>query len=113
MTNMQDKTSFIVWVYLTLAILTEVAGTTAMKLSAGFTALKPSIAIFFFYALSFIFLTFSLKRLEIGFAYAIWAGLGTLLIFFIGVGFFHESLNLLKIISLLCIIVGVVGLKQA
>lgn len=101
------------WMYLLFAILLEVAGTTSMKLSAGFTHLIPSICIFIFYTLSFIFLTLSLKRLELGFAYAIWSGLGTLLIFCIGILFFHEPLTLLKALSLACIIIGVVGLKQS
>lgn len=101
------------WFYLTLAIFMEVAGTTAMKLSAGFTHLEPSIFIFVFYTLSFICLSFSLKQLDIGFAYAIWSGLGTLLIFIIGIIFFHETLTMLKMISLICIILGVIGLKQA
>jgi small multidrug resistance pump len=101
------------WLYLTLAIFTEVVATSCMKLSGGFTQLTPSVMIFVFYAFSLVFLTLSLKRLEIGFAYAIWAGLGTLLIFFIGVTFFHESLTILKTMSLFCIIAGVIGLKQA
>lgn len=101
------------WIYLTLAILAEVAATTAMKLANGFTELKPSILIFVFYALSLGFLILSLKRLEIGFAYAIWSGLGTLLIFIIGICTFNEPVTLLKTMSLLCIIIGVIGLKQA
>ncbi len=96
-----------------LAIVMEVAGTTAMKFSEGFTQLKPSLLIFIFYAFSFTFLTLSLKYLEIGFAYAIWSGLGIFLIFCIGVGFFHEPITMLKTLSLICIIVGVVGLKQS
>lgn len=106
-------TDTLAWIYLTLAIFTEVAGTTSMKLSAGFTQLEPSVFIFIFYAASLRFLTLSLKRLEIGFAYAIWSGLGTLLIFLIGVFFFREPITTLKAISLACIIVGVMGLKQA
>lgn len=106
-------TNFKAWFYLTLAIFTEVAATTSMKLSAGFTQLEPSILIFIFYGFSLAFLTLSLKRLEIGFAYAIWSALGTLLIFFIGVCFFQETMNLIKTISVGCIIIGVMGLKQA
>lgn len=106
-------TETLAWLYLTLAIFTEVAGTTSMKLSAGFTRLEPSILIFVFYGISFSFLALSLKRLEIGFAYAIWSGLGTLLIFFIGVCFFDESMTFMKTFSLVCIIIGVIGLKQA
>lgn len=101
------------WFYLTLAIFTEVAGTTSMKLSQGFTHLEPSIFIFIFYTFSLGFLTLSLKRLEIGFAYAIWSALGSLLIFMIGIYVFHEPITLIKASSLGCIIVGVIGLKQA
>lgn len=103
----------IAWFYMTMAIFTEVAGTTSMKLSQGFTQFRPSVFIFVFYGLSLCFLTLSLKRLEIGFAYAIWSGLGTLSIFLIGIYFFHEPITLLKTLSLACIIVGVIGLKQA
>lgn len=97
--------------YLILAILLEVAGTTSMKLSNGFTNLVPSICIFVFYFFSFFFLTLSLKKLEVSLAYAIWAGLGTLLIVVVGVLHFNESINAVKFISLLFIIVGVVSLK--
>lgn len=106
-------TNALAWVYLTFAILTEVAGITSMKLSDGFANLTPSILIFIFYGLSFAFLTLSLKRLELGFAYAIWSAIGTLLIFLIGVWFFNETMTVLKTLSLGCIIVGVMGLKQA
>jgi len=96
-----------------LAIITEVAATTSMKLSDGFTKIQPSLCIFLFYVLSLAFLTLSLKRLEIGFAYAAWSALGTLLIFFIGICFFQEPITPIKMFSLLCIIAGVLGLKQA
>jgi small multidrug resistance pump len=97
--------------YLILAILLEVAGTTSMKLSDGFTKILPSLLIFVFYILSFAFLTLSLKRLEVSVAYAIWSGLGTLLIAIIGVTFFHESMTMIKMISLGLVIMGVVGLR--
>jgi small multidrug resistance pump len=106
------RTKTIAWLYLTFAIFTEVAGTTFMKLSNGFTRLKPSVLIFVFYGLSLAFLTLSLKRLEISFAYAIWSAVGTLLIFVIGVYFFQETITLLKTASLILIIIGVMGLKQ-
>ena len=97
--------------YLLLAILLEVAGTTSMKLSDGFSVLLPSILIFVFYSLSFVFLTLTLKRLEVSFVYAIWSGLGTLLIAMIGIFFFHEAVTLIKILSLFMIIGGIVGLR--
>ena len=100
------------WIYLLLAIVTEVAGTVAMKLAAGFTFIIPSISIFVCYAFSLVFLTLALKRFDMGFAYAIWSALGTLLIFLIGIGYLHENLTMLKVISLALIIIGVAGLKQ-
>jgi len=106
-------TQIFAWTYLIIAIVMEVAGTTSMKLSQGFTQLTPSIFIFVFYFGSLVFLAFSLKRLQIGFAYAIWSGLGTLLIAMLGIGIFQEPITFFKAASLLCIIVGVMGLKQA
>jgi small multidrug resistance pump len=91
-------------IYLLLAILLEVAGTTSMKLSDGFNVMLPSILIFVFYSLSFAFLTLTLKRLEVSYVYAIWSGLGTLLIAIIGICFFHEAVNAIKMLSLFLII---------
>jgi small multidrug resistance pump len=104
---------FITCLYLVLAIVLEVAGTTSMKLSEGFTNLGPSVLIFVFYGFSFVFLTLTLRRLELGLAYAIWAGLGTSLIAIIGVLFFHEPMNMVKAASLLMVILGVIGLELA
>lgn len=97
--------------YLLLAIIFEVAGITSMKLSNGLSKLTPSIMIFVFYATSFIFLTLAIKRLEVSIAYAIWSGLGTLLIALIGMHFFNEPMNAIKAVSLGLIITGVVGLR--
>lgn len=103
--------SMLASVYLMLAIILEVAGTTSMKLSEGFTRLGPSVFIFIFYIFSFTFLTLSLKRLEVSVAYAVWSGLGTLLISLIGVFYFNETITLIKSLSLGLIILGVVGLR--
>jgi len=100
------------WLYLMLAIFAEVAGTAAMKYSAGFTRLIPSGLIFVFYTISFLFFAFSIKKLELGFAYATWSGLGTFLISLVGIWMFHEPATLIKSISLFCIIIGVIGLKE-
>ena len=98
------------WFYLILAILLEIAGTTMLKLSDGFTKLAPSAAMVVFYALSFGALSLTLKRIDVGVAYAVWSAVGTALIAAIGVLWFHEPLTALKIISLVAIIGGVVGL---
>jgi len=99
------------WIYLALAILLEVAGTTCMKLSEGFTKLVPSILLFVLYTLSFGMLTLALKRIDVSVAYAVWSGVGTALIATIGVLWFKEPMTALKLISLALIIIGVVGLN--
>jgi small multidrug resistance pump len=98
------------WMFLILAILFEITGTTMLKLSVGFTKLLPSVAMVACYALSFGALSLTLKRIDVGVAYAVWSALGTALIAAIGVLWFHEPLTALKILSLVAIIGGVVGL---
>ena len=84
-----------------------------MKISDGFTKLAPTLFIFIFYWLSFTFLSLALKVLPIALTYAIWSGIGTAAITVIGVIWFGEGLNAMKIISLLLIIIGVAGLHYA
>ncbi len=95
------------WILLIAAILLEVAGTTNMKLSEGFSKLVPSVLVLFFYALSIVALTFAVNRLDVSVAYAVWSGLGTALVAIIGIWFFQESLTTTKVIALVLIIVGV------
>jgi small multidrug resistance pump len=99
------------WIYLVLAILLEVCGTTCMKLSAGFTKTLPSILMFVLYGASFSVLTLALKRIDVSIAYAVWSGMGTALIATIGVLWFKEPLTALKLVSLALIIAGVIGLN--
>lgn len=99
------------WLYLVLAILLEVSGTTCMKLSEGFTKMVPSILLVVFYILSLGMLTLALKKIDVSAAYAIWSGVGTALIASIGVLWFKEPAAALKLISLGLIIIGVVGLN--
>ncbi|WP_432735315.1 DMT family transporter [Maridesulfovibrio sp. FT414] len=101
------------WLVLGLAICLEVAGTISMKFSQGFTRLLPSILLFIFYGASFTALTVALKRIDVGIAYAIWAGLGTALISILGVFFFKEPVSILKAVSVLLIILGVIGLNMS
>lgn len=99
------------WLYLILAILFEVFATTMMKLSYGLTQLIPSLLMFLGYMLSFTFLSFALKSIDMSVAYAIWCAIGIIIISTIGILFFQESINTIKVISTLLIIIGVVGLK--
>ncbi|MET0551740.1 MAG: multidrug efflux SMR transporter [Vicinamibacteria bacterium] len=101
------------WLILGAAILCEVIGTTMMKLSDSLTRwvfIPPMLA---FYVLSLLGLSVSLRTIEVGIAYAVWAGVGTLSIALIGVVFFDESVSLLKTASILLVVAGVVGLNLA
>jgi small multidrug resistance pump len=99
------------WLYLVLAIILEVSGTTSMKLSQGFTNILPSVLVFLCYGLSLSALTLALKEIDVSVAYAVWSGLGTALIATVGVLWFREPLTAIKVASLLLIILGVIGLN--
>ena len=101
------------WLLLIGAITMEVIGTTALKLSEGFTRFWPSATTVIGYVLAFIALGFVLKRMEVSVAYAIWAGLGTAMVAMVGVFFFGESMNWMKASSLILIVLGLVGLNLA
>ncbi|OQR63250.1 ligand-binding protein SH3 [Streptomyces maremycinicus] len=99
--------------YLTLAgaIAAEVAATTAMKYSEGFSRLWPSLLTASGYVVSFLLLAQTLKSVGIGTAYAIWAGVGTAAVAVIGSAFFDESLTPVKAVGILLIVGGVVVLN--
>ena len=94
-----------------LTILFEVTGTTALKLSQGFSRLAPSLVVVVPCCLSFYLLSLTLKKIEVGVVYAIWSAVGTALIATIGILWFKEPISVLKIGSLALIILGVIGLN--
>ncbi|MBV7249033.1 MULTISPECIES: DMT family transporter [Streptomyces] len=96
---------------LAAAIAAEVAGTTAMKYSEGFTRLWPSLGTVVGYLIAFTLLAQTLKTLSVGTAYAIWAGVGTAAVALIGILFLGESSNLVKIAGIALIVAGVVVLN--
>jgi len=98
------------WLMLVAAIVLEVAGTTSMKLSDGFTRLLPSVLLAVFYLFSLAALALALKRIDVSVAYAVWAGVGTVLVAVVGILWFQEPVSLLKVGSILLIAAGVVGL---
>jgi len=101
------------WFLLALAILSEVVGTLALKMSNGFSILIPSIIVVVGYGASLWFLALCLKSLDVGTAYAIWAGAGTALISIAGVFLFAEPMTVIKAMSLALVILGVFGLHWA
>ncbi|MFI6940772.1 DMT family transporter [Streptomyces sp. NPDC050418] len=96
---------------LAAAIAAEVAGTTAMKYSEGFTKLWPSLGTVAGYLLAFSLLAQTLKTMQVGTAYAIWAGVGTAAVAVIGMVFLGESTSLAKLAGILLVIGGVVLLN--
>ncbi len=99
------------WVYLLLAILFEITGTTSMKLSDGFRNPLPTLVIFVCYGISIGFLTMAVRTIDISVAYAIWSAIGMALIAMIGILWFHEPVTAWKVISLGIIVVGVISLQ--
>jgi len=108
---MSDKVPLIYWFVLAAAITLEIAGTTSMKLSQGFTRVLPSVLLYVFYTLSFALMTVAVKRIDVSVSYAIWSGVGTAAIALIGVFAFRETLTAVQIGSIVLIIVGVLGLR--
>lgn len=99
------------WLFLALAIGFEITGTTCMKLSDGFAKPKWVVGMMLAYIGCFAFLTLTVKRMEVSTAYAIWSGIGVALLSVIGVWFFRESFNGMKLAGLAAIVFGVVALR--
>ncbi|HEX4044496.1 MAG TPA: multidrug efflux SMR transporter [Gammaproteobacteria bacterium] len=110
---MNMASSFNGWLCLSIAILFGVLGTSALKLSHGLTKIKPVLCLSVFYSISFTALTFAMKYIELSVVYAIWSGVGTALVAFIGILHFKESVSVKKIGFLTLIIVGVIGIHLA
>jgi len=103
--------SWMPWIFLSIAILFEVAGTTSMKLSRGFAELLPSVGVFVFYLCSAAAVVLALRRLELSIAYAVWSGVGTALTVMIGIAYFREPLTAMKLASIAFVVIGIAGLS--
>lgn len=96
------------WLFLFLAIIGEVIGTSALKASDGFTKIVPSIIVVAGYAVAFFFLSLTLKdNMNIGVVYAIWSGVGVSLISVIGYLYYKQSLDIPALLGIALIIIGV------
>ncbi|AZG34418.1 MAG: multidrug efflux SMR transporter [Shewanella psychromarinicola] len=96
------------WIFLSVAILTEVVATSALKASDGFSRIMPSIVVIVGYVLSFYFLSLALKTIPVGIAYATWAGLGIVLITVIAWVMYGQKLDLGALVGMTLILAGVV-----
>lgn len=99
------------WLFLAVAIVSEVVATSALKASNGFTQLWPSLVVIAGYAIAFFFLSLTLRTMPVGVAYAIWSGVGILLVTLIAWFVFKQSLDIPAIIGLTLIVAGVVVLQ--
>ena len=99
------------WLFLSLAIATEIMATTALKYADGFTRPVPTVGAIIALTLSMYLLSLTLRVLPVGVAYAIWAGVGIVLISLIGAVVFGQRLDLPAIIGIALIVGGVVSIN--
>lgn len=99
------------YLYLAIAILGEVIGTSALKATAGFSRLGPSLVVVAGYGVAFYFLALALKTIPVGVAYAIWSGVGVALITLIGWAVFKQKLDTPALAGIALIVAGVVVIQ--
>jgi small multidrug resistance pump len=96
------------WIFLTIAIVSEVTATSTLKATAGFSKIWPSIVVVIGYGSAFYFLSLTLTTIPVGIAYAIWSGAGTILITLIAWIFMSQRLDLPALAGVLIIVSGVI-----
>jgi quaternary ammonium compound-resistance protein SugE len=99
------------WTWLVLAGLLEIGWAIGLKYTHGFSRLWPSVATIACMAVSFLFLSLSLKTIPIGTGYAVWTGIGAAGTAILGIVFFDEPHDWARLLCIFLIIAGVVGLK--
>ena len=99
------------WLFLSIAIVAEVIGTSALKAADGFTRLGPSLVVAVGYGISFYFLSLALRGIPVGVAYAVWSGVGIVLISVIGWLAYGQSLDGPAALGIALIVAGVVVLN--
>ncbi len=95
------------WLYLLVAIVAEVIATSALKASAGFSRPGPSVLVVGGYGIAFYFLSLTLRTIPVGVAYAIWSGVGVVLISVVGLLLFGQRLDLPALLGIALIVAGV------
>jgi small multidrug resistance pump len=96
------------WIFLAIAIIGEVVATSALKASDGFTKLVPSIVVAAGYVTAFYFLSMALRSIPVGVAYAIWAGLGVVLVTVFSWVYYGQKLDVAAGAGMALIVAGVV-----
>jgi small multidrug resistance pump len=96
------------WLFLFVAIISETIGTSALKATDGFKNIVPAIITFAGYMSSFFFLSLVLKTIPVAMAYAIWSGVGIVLISLVSWFYYKQILDIPAIIGILLIVTGVI-----
>ncbi len=99
------------WLYLMIAGVLECGWAVGMKYTDGFTRLLPSVLTIGAMGVSFWFLSLAMRTIPLGTAYAVWTGIGAVGVAALGMVLFEESRDILRILCLLLIVAGIVGLK--
>ena len=99
------------WIYLTLAIFSEVMATASLKSTEGFTKLWPSVLVLVGYSAAFYFLSLTLDTIPIGVAYAIWSGVGVAAITLVSIFLFDQKIDTAGFIGIGLIVAGVIVLR--
>lgn len=99
------------WLYLFIAIIGEVIGTTALKASDGFTKLGPSLLVVLGYGIAFYLLALVLRTIPLGITYAIWSGVGVAAVTLIGWLLYGQRLDLPALLGIGLIVAGVLVLN--
>ena len=99
------------WIYLIIAIITEVIATSALKESEGFTKAIPSLIVIIGYSMTFYFMSLTLRDMSVGITYAIWSGMGILLITLIGYFRYNQMLDAPAVLGMSLIALGIIILR--
>lgn len=99
------------WIYLFIAGIFEIAWAVGLKYSQGMTRFWPSLTTFILMIASFVFLALAVRHIPLGTGYAIWTGIGVAGTAILGVLLFAEPVNMMRVLCLLLIFLGIIGLK--
>ena len=99
------------WIYLIIADIFEMGWVISLELSQNFTKINYIVLTTILMIFSIVFLSFSFKTISMGTAYACWTGIGAVGVILIGILFFNESTNFLRILFITLIVLGIIGLK--
>ena len=99
------------WIYLIIAITTEVIATSALKESEGFTKAIPLLIVIIGYSMTFYFMSLTLREMSVGITYAIWSGMGILLITLIGYFRYNQMIDAPAVLGMSLIALGIIILR--